>query len=77
MKQGTLLEAKRDFAFRNNNKGRPVQVKEGDRFWVTNTEVNQQQIGCILIDRQNKGHMSQGWPVSFEQVEELFDIQGE
>jgi hypothetical protein len=71
-KHCTELTAKSDFAFRVGGKGRAITVRTGQAFWVTNTQVDQQTRGIVLVDRKGKGSISAGYAFTPEQIETLF-----
>lgn len=70
--QGTTLAPKRPFSFKINGKGRTLNIKAADRFWVASSSTAQ-QAGTVEVCRLNKS-MGSGWHFSREQVEELFTV---
>lgn len=69
----TFLTATQDFAFTPQRKGaRKVTVRTGQRFWITNSKLNQKDTGLIMIDRYGKGCISHGYPFTPEQIGQLF-----
>lgn len=70
MRQATTLTAKASFAFKANK--RTVTVTAGQRFWVTNTEVDQARNGYITIARERDA-MHYRWPFSPADVEAYFE----
>jgi len=74
MKQGQTLIAKTDFGFRANAKGRAVHVRTGQRFWVTNSQICQDQDGVIVLAREGKGSISCGWPFSPSVIDAYFEV---
>lgn len=70
MKQCQTLQAVSDFQFKSGN--RLVKVKSGQRFWITNTESDQKQMNCALIEREGKGHISAGWPFNLTDISTYF-----
>ena len=68
------LTAKSDFAFRVGGKGRTIAVRTGQTFWVTNTQVDQQARGLVLINRKGKGYISAGYAFTPDQIEALFTL---
>lgn len=74
MKQGQTLIAKSDFGFRAKAKGRAVQVRTGQRFWVTNSAICQAKDGVIMVDREGKGHISNGWAFTPSLIETYFEV---
>lgn len=72
MKQGQELIAKVAFTMKFEGKrGRPVNVKIGDRFWVTTTDYSNKT--HAKIDRYGKGFISHGYCLSLEQISQLFE----
>ena len=70
----TNLIAKADFAFTPQRKNaRRVVVRAGQRFWITNSKLNQRDTGLMMIDRHGKGCISNGYPFSPAQIEQLFE----
>jgi hypothetical protein len=70
----TNLIAKADFAFTPQRKhARRVVVRAGQRFWITNSQVNQRETGLVMIDRYGKGCISNGYPFSPAHIEQLFE----
>ena len=74
MKQGQTLIAKSDFGFRATAKGRAVRVRTGQRFWVTNSQICQDQDGVIVLAREGKGSISCGWPFSPSVIDAYFEV---
>jgi hypothetical protein len=72
--QHTKLTAKLDFEMRRAQKSRAVRVHTGDRFWVTNSQTDQNTSGFVLIDRKGKGVISAGYPFKLETLQTLFNI---
>jgi|JI7StandDraft_1071085.scaffolds.fasta_scaffold740907_2 hypothetical protein len=69
----TYLIAKQDFAFTPQRKhARRVVVRAGQRFWITNSQVNQRETGLVMIDRYGKGCISNGYPFAPAHIEQLF-----
>ncbi len=62
--QASFWVAKEAFAFCPGGSKRIVKVKAGDRFWVTNTQVNQTATGSIKVARANAGCPGYGWAFS-------------
>jgi hypothetical protein len=73
MDQGQILIAKTNFGFRSYAKGRPVQVRKGQRFWVTSTKSLQTSRGAITIDREGRGSISNGYHFAPSQISEFFE----
>lgn len=72
--QGTVLEATKDFTFKPSYKGaRTVTVSVGQRFWVTNTQVSQND-GAVLLHREGNGTISTGYPFAASDIETLFKL---
>lgn len=72
IRQGLGLTAIRTFAFKVNGKGRVITFKEGQRFWVTNSTIDQRQSGFVKVDRHGKGCISHGYAFTPAQVAECF-----
>lgn len=74
MHQGTELQALKDFAFRVSigAKPRKIQVRKNEKFWVTNTTIDQKATGLVRIHRVGTGHTSTGYPFTLEQLLSLF-----
>lgn len=71
IKQGTRLTAKGNFQFKAPGaKGRPVVVKAGQRFWITNSMLDQ----VVMIDREGRGHISNGYAFTPEMIDDLFQV---
>lgn len=70
MKQCQRLESLCDFQFKSGN--RLVKVKAGQKFWVTNTESDQRQTNCALIEREGKGNISAGWAFALSDIAAYF-----
>lgn len=74
MTQGQTLIAKSDFGFRASPKGRAVQVRKGQRFWVTSSQTYAARVGFLTIDREGKGSICNGYAFAPTQVAELFEV---
>jgi len=75
LKQGARLTAKKDFLFKTPGiKGRPVTVRSGQRFWVTNSMSLQESSNVVTIDREGKGHISHGYAFDPNTIDDLFDV---
>lgn len=74
MKQGERLTAKGDFQFKSGGKGRAVVVRAGQKFWVTNSMIDQAAQKVVMIDREGKGHISHGYAFTPEMIENLFEV---
>ena len=72
--QGDVLIAKRDFGMKRDARSRVINVKKGDRFSVTSTKLYLKDHGRLLIDRTRSATISHGYPVTPEQIEDLFDL---
>jgi hypothetical protein len=70
MRQATTLTAKMPFVFKANN--RRVTVAAGQRFWVTNTEVDQAKHGHITIARE-RDSMHYRWPFTPADIATYFE----
>lgn len=68
----TALTAKVDFTFKVGGKGRSIQIRAGQSFWITNTRIDQQTRGIVLVDRKGKGCISHGYAFTPEQIATLF-----
>lgn len=72
-KQGDTLVAKKAFTMKvPGTRGRPVNVKVGDKFWITSTTYS--NTSHCQIDRLNKGSICNGYYISNECIEELFEV---
>lgn len=71
MKQCTTITCKETFAFKVNGKGRTMTFQKGQRFWVTNTEIDQRNRKIVNVAREGK-NMGQGYDFSPEQVNAYF-----
>jgi len=74
LRQGTRLVAKTDFRF-GTGKGRAVMVRTGQKFWVTNSQVDQAAQKLVLIDRAGKGSISNGYAFSPAMVDAYFHVE--
>lgn len=72
--QGDVLIAKQDFGMKRDARSRGIKVKKGDRFSVTSTKLYLKDYGLLLIDRVRSATIGHGYPVTPEQVEELFNL---
>mgnify|MGYP006386455405 CR=1 FL=1 len=72
LRQGTTLEAARAFTFKRNNKGRSILVQPGQRFWVTNSQLDQKANGFVTIDRAGRGCISHGYAFAHADIARLF-----
>ena len=73
--QHSRLIAKIDFNMRRSLQSKPIAVRAGQEFWVTNSTTAQQSGGFVLIDRKGKGVISEGYPFKEATLETLFDIR--
>jgi hypothetical protein len=72
---GAALVAKAAFTFKAPGaRGRPVTVKPGARFWVTNTAQDQRRAGAVLIDREGRGCISHGYAFTPETIGQFFEL---
>ncbi len=69
MKQCTKLVCKETFSFKVTKQ---VTFKKGQEFWVTNTEVNQNNDKVVIVARKNQ---KIGYNFRPEQVEQLFEVK--
>jgi hypothetical protein len=69
--QCTTLIAKQDFKFRGNAKGRACVVKCGQKFWITNSMLDQRN-GFVMINREGKGCISNGYAFTVDMINQLF-----
>jgi hypothetical protein len=69
MKQCTKLVCKQTFSFKVDGEGRVTTFREGQEFWITNTETHQKNSGSVNVARKG-----QKWGYSFtaEQVTQFF-----
>lgn len=73
MEQFTELTARVDFTMKQL-KGRPINVKIGDKFLVTNPNHNHNSEG-IKIDRKQRAKLNSGYLLTIEQVNLVFVIK--
>lgn len=72
-KQGTILQAKQAFTMKAPGaRGRAVNVKLGDKFWITSATYNNKD--SAFIDRQGKGVISHGYKLDLSDLENLFNM---
>lgn len=71
LKQCTQLIAKVDFSV-NKGRGRPLQVKAGDVFWVTSPA--HENAESFKFNRKGKGSIGDGPWLPIKYLDELFDI---
>jgi hypothetical protein len=67
MKQGTTLIATGNFSLRKARASRALNVKIGDKFWVTSS-VTSNASGIIRFDKEGRGHISCGYVMKIENV---------
>lgn len=72
MKQATGLVCTKEVAFKVNGKGRTIVFKVGQEFWVTNTEVDQNNRQCVNVARKGQKF---GYDCTPEQVSTYFVVQ--
>jgi hypothetical protein len=73
-KQGIRLVAKSAFTFKApGERGRPVVVRPGQRFWVTNSTLDQERQNVVMIDREGRGHISNGYAFTPETIDQYFE----
>lgn len=70
MDQGMVFIARSDFAFKAP---RLVRVKAGSRWWKTNTRSDSTARSIVMLAREGKGHIGQGYSFTLEQLREYFD----
>lgn len=76
VKQGARLVARRDFQFKVPGvKGRAVTVRAGQRFWITNSMLDQDARKVVMIDREGRGHISNGYAFTPEMIADLFTVE--
>lgn len=74
MNQFTKLVAKQEFQMKlTGARGRAVQVKTGDIFVVTNPRHMQDK--GIKVARAKLARINEGYMLSLEQVEQLFNVE--
>lgn len=74
MKQPTILIAKQSFSMRApGSRGRAVQVKAGDRFIVTTSEV-WNLTHCPKIMRERGAMMGCGYNMDIDTINQLFEV---
>ena len=71
LKQCTQLIAKSNFSVNKGN-GRHMQVKTGDRFWVTSPAYENSE--SFKFNRKGKGSIGDGPWLPIKYLDELFDI---
>lgn len=72
-KQFTMLKVKVSFSMKHTGaKGKAVQTKVGDLFYVTNPE--HMQCDGIKVDRTNRATLNSGYLLDQEKIELLFDV---
>jgi hypothetical protein len=75
MKQSTILIAKQAFSLRAAGaRGRAVQVKPGDRFIVTTSEVWSLS-HCPKIMRERGAILGCGYNMDIDTINQLFDVE--
>jgi hypothetical protein len=70
LKQCTTLKAKKDFSFKVGGKGRNINVREGQRFWVSTTFAAPQ----MLLAREKGGQAGTGYAFDEAQLAEFFEV---
>lgn len=48
-------------------------VRAGQKFWVTNSGLDQDKHKIVMIDRAGKGSISQGYAFTPESITEFFE----
>jgi hypothetical protein len=75
IKQGADLVAKSGFQFKAPGaRGRAVTVKPGQRFWVTNSDLDQKRSGQVMIDRAGRGCISHGYAFTPATLAQYFEV---
>lgn len=74
IKSGYRLTAAINFSFRNPTTGRLIAVKCGDRFTVTNNQIDQKETGLFKIDREKQAHLSSGWYFTWDDLANYFSV---
>lgn len=73
MKQGTTLIATGNFSLRKARATRALNVKVGDRFWVTSS-ITHNASGNIAFDKEGRGHISQGYVLRISDLLANFQV---
>lgn len=75
MRQGSTLIAKAFFSMKvPGARGKPALVSIGDRFTVTSP--GYRNIDTVKIGRSRTARLNQGYLLTKEQVETLFEMEG-
>lgn len=73
-RQGATLKAKAPFSFKApGSRGRAVTVKPGQLFWVTNSGLDQNRSGLVMIDRIGRGCISNGYAFNPDTLQQYFE----
>lgn len=75
IEQGTILVCQREMQFKPNGKGKTITIRPRDRVWVTNTVQGQKRVGAVIIDRNGKGTIGNGWGFRPETIAEFFTAE--
>ncbi len=70
-KQGQIVEAIDTIGVKSGNK--VTTINKGDRFWRTNASTDQT---IVVLAREGKGAIGQGWPFDHIDFVEHFRIVG-
>jgi len=73
MEQATILVCKETVSFKVGGKGRVITFKAGQRFWVTNSEYDQNSRKVLNVARLNMP-MGFGYDFTPEQVAQYFSV---
>jgi hypothetical protein len=72
--QCDILIAKQSFQLKvAGQRGRPVSVRIGDRFWVTSATYR--NVETVKIDRKGKGNIGDGYLLTVEFINNLFEVE--
>ena len=75
MRQATNLIAKTAFTFKATGlRRRAVNVRAGDRFWTTSTEVMVAKTGHVTIARV-RDSLHYNWPFTLADIETYFEVE--
>ncbi len=77
LKQGSVLVATGNFSLRKAKASRVMNVKAGDRFWVTNSITDQKANGLVTISREGQGHISCGHAMREQDLLANFAVRAE
>ncbi len=70
--QGWIVTPRAPMEFVNPETKRKTRALPGQKFWITNTQLEQRKYGFIRINREGKGHISTGPAFSLGTFNEWF-----